>query len=397
MNNENSHLLLSPPVIQHASLHGFTVSIEVNQLCSGRVEWGLSADQLEHTALASERGLVAAHEHALVIPVVFPDPLRAGAPVYYRVIAQPLEYETAYELRRGESEATSVRELQIPHADLESVTIAVANDTHEREDVIAALARRIDALNPDLIVWNGDACRSFNRIENMGALLLRPGANGQRPSDGGWASTRPLVYVTGNHDVRGEAARALSQFFVPGPVSGLPGNVALRFGPLAILTLDSGEDKPDHHPVFANTGAYEPYREKQSAWLAEHLQRAEISDAPFKIAFSHMPLRGLPGQNDGSTLIDHARFCGQGAALWLPQLIQAGVHAVISGHTHAPRCDAPTAEHPILQLVGGGPNMDAAALTVIEAGASVLSLRIENLAGDTLFSESVQHPLAAST
>jgi len=369
---------LSPPVVQQATRDGFAVSIEVNRLCTGHVEWGFAADALSHRARAADYGLIDASDRCLVIPVRFPAALESGRAVFYRVCAQSLDYKTAYEISRGDPVETASFDLQIPSVDERRVRLAVINDTHENVDVISALEPRVDALAPDVLVWNGDACRSYDEPAELADLLLRPGAKG------GWASTRPLLFTCGNHDVRGAHARLLPETLAPGPYPGLPWNVAHRFGPLAVLSLDAGEDKPDHHPAFAGTAAYEPYRERQALWLREQLARPEIADAPFKIVFCHIPLRGLPGQNDGSTLIDHARYSGHGSELWMPSLIEAGVHAVVSGHTHEWRIDAPSDEQPVTQVVGGGPSESAATVIVIEATATELSIGIQDLSGATL-------------
>jgi acid phosphatase type 7 len=385
--NDNGLTFLSPPVVQQARADGFTVSIEVSRLCMGRIEWGFESDGLIHTAVSAHAGLVDAHERCLMIAVTFPVPLDVGQPVFYRVVAESLEYASAYEVGRGKSVTTSVRRLKLPHREQAALSLAVINDTHEDSATVAALARRIDALQPDMLVWNGDVCRDFPADANPAALVLRPGADATVPSEGGWASTRPLVYVAGNHDVRGEGARMRPLFLASGPHAGLPYNTAARIGPLALICLDTGEDKPDHHPVFAGTAAYEPYRERQAAWLATQLARPEISQAPFKLAFSHIPLRGLTGQNDGTSLEGYARFSAHGARLWLPQLSAAGFQAIVSGHTHEWRYDKPTAEQPITQVVGGGPKHDSVTLIFIEATTEKLTIQTQDLEGTTLGSE----------
>ncbi len=39
-----------------------------------------------------------------------------------------------------------------------------------------------------------------------------------------------------------------------------------RIGPLAIVCLDTGEDKPDSRDVWGGMAAYEPYREAQKKY-----------------------------------------------------------------------------------------------------------------------------------
>ena len=386
--NESKPVFLSPPVVQQATTTGFTVSIEVSRLCIGRVEWGWAADALTNVAVATHHGLVDANDRCLVIPVHFAESATPGRPVFYRVVAQTLDYANAYKLTRGTPVSTAVRKLLLPHAQQEKTVLAVVNDTHENQETLAALTSRLEFTNPDLLIWNGDTCNDFDGRDNPAAILLRPGASGNAPSDGGWASTRSLFVVPGNHDVRGEQAREVVSILAAGPHPQLPYNTAMRIGPLALIGLDTGEDKPDKHPVFAGTAAYEPHRARQAVWLKEQLSRPEIADAPFKVAFCHIPLRGLAGQPDGTTLEGYARFSGQGAKLWLPQLTAAGFRAVVSGHTHQWRSDKPTTDLPISQIVGGGPKPSTATLIVIEATAKQLTIRIEDLAGKPLVTES---------
>lgn len=379
-------LFSSPPVVQQAGRHGFTVSIGVSRLCTGWVEWGVKADELVYSAVAAHAGLVAAGDRCLMIPVVFGDSVPSGPAVFYRVVAQPLAYASAYDISRGDSVRTAVFKLTIPRADQARVTLAVVSDTHGSPQTMQTLAGRIEALGPDIVVWNGDVCNQFDAKDDPVAILLRPGAAGAGGLDKGWASARPLLYVPGNHDVRGSRARERPGILAPGPQPDLPYNTAIRLGPLAVIALDTGEDKPDRHPVFAGTAAYERHRERQADWLGAQLTRPEIAEAPFKVAFAHIPLRGLPGENDGTTLEGYARFSGMGAALWLPLLITAGFQAIISGHTHAWRIDEPTDGEAITQVVGGGPRLDEATVIVVEAEPSAMTIRIEDLSGRLLAS-----------
>jgi 3',5'-cyclic AMP phosphodiesterase CpdA len=378
---DETALFLSPPVVQHAGAMGFTLSIEVNRFCMGRIEWGFAEDQLTHMVVPVRGGLAHADERCLVISATFDEPLSADQPIFYRVVGESLEYANAYEITRGKPFHTAVRKLLLPHEDQESITLAVINDTHNRKRTLPPLAKLIEEVDPDLLVWNGDVCGEFNEADDPHAILLRPGASGPTPSCGGWASSRPLLYVAGNHDVRGVRARELPSIFPPGPHPELPYNTALRFGPVALIGLDAGEDKPDNHPVFGGTAAYEPHRQRQAEWLAGQLTRPEIAEAPFKLAFCHIPLRGLPGEADGKSL-------KKGAELWLPQLINAGFHAVVSGHTHQWLYNPPTEDAPITQIVGGGPSPDTATLIVIKITTTTLTICTRDLSGQTLGEES---------
>ncbi|TVP97523.1 MAG: metallophosphoesterase, partial [Planctomycetaceae bacterium] len=378
---EPATLLTSPPVVQHPAADSFTVHFAVSTLATGWVEWGRSADRLDQVAIAADHGLVRADDRALSVRVWLDEPPDADQPIFYRVVAQPLSYRNAYQLSRGEAQASPVMRLRLPSATADEITIAIINDTHENKETLATLHDRLDTLDPDLLVWNGDTTNDFNAQVDPMQIVLNPAGNASR----GWAAERPLLFVPGNHDVRGARARELTTGLSGWPgQADLPYNFALRLGPVALIGLDTGEDKPDAHPVFAGTAAYEPYRQQQATWLKSAVERPEVAAAPIKIAVCHIPLRGRPGDNDGTTLDGYASYSGMGARLWLPILRQAGFHAVISGHTHRHRIDDATDSEPIVQVVGGGPQPDRATLTLIRAAGNAAELQVEDLAGNRL-------------
>ena len=371
---DTAPLFAGPPVVQHLTVEGFAVSFAVGQLATGWVEWGLSPEHLDQRVVPSRAGLVDASDRALVVPVSLGGRGAPGRRVFYRVAAQPLSYQSAYKLQRDESVAGPVHSVTLPDSAAPRVRVAVVNDTHEHLPTVDALASRIEAIAPDVVVWNGDTCASaFNSPADLPRVLLKPG----------WAASRSLMFVPGNHDVRGASARQIAGCLAPGPEPGLPYNVARRYGPLALLTLDTGEDKPDAHPVFAGTAAYEPYRRRQAVWLRDALCRPEIASAPFKVVFCHIPLRGLPNQSDGLSLEGYASWSGDGARAWMPVLREASVPLIVSGHMHAWRVDEPAEGNP-MQVVGGGPAPREATLIVLEADAQTLRVTIQDLSGAAL-------------
>jgi hypothetical protein len=376
-------LLASPPVVQHPAADGFSVSFAVSRLAMGWIEWGLTADRLDRKAVASFRGLIEASDHALVVPVALGDRAGGGRRVYYRVVAQPLIYRDAYHLEQGKPVAGPVRSVAMIDPASAKASVAVVNDTHDHVGTLASLASRLDTIAPQLLVWNGDTCNSLSTADAPARTLLQPGADPKDASQGGWASTRPLLFVPGNHDSRGIAARELRTCLAPWPEASMPYNFALRHGPLALIGLDTGEDKPDAHPVFAGTAAYEPYRAKQAQWLRQALARPEIAAAPFKAAFCHIPLRGRPNEDDGLSLADFARWSGDGARHWMPILREAGVNLLVCAHAHAWRVDDPADGLP-MQVVGGGPTAKEATIIQIEADSAALTVVVQNLKGQEL-------------
>jgi predicted phosphodiesterase len=371
-------IICSPPVVQHPTPRGFTVVWQVNQLVTGRVEWGWSADKLDQIASASHHGLIDAANDVLAIPVLLPKDAAAQT-IHYRLVVQPLAYKNAYKLERGElNEVSSLFSVTLPDPSSSQSQLVIINDTHENKETIATLAKRISELAPPLLLWNGDTCNDFDAKDSPATIVLNPGGDATKLG-ASWAATCPLLFVPGNHDVRGERARELQRCMRPWSNNPLPYNFAFRHGPLAIVGLDTGEDKPDAHPVFAGTAAYEPYRAAQAAWLQEVVERDEIRLAPFKIICCHIPLRGLAGDSDGTTLKAAADYCGDAARHWLPILRAAKFNTIISGHTHKWRIDDPTSDEPLTQIVGGGPSSKGATLIRVACTANELKVVMEDL------------------
>lgn len=380
--SRDSALISSAPVVQHPRSDSFGVSIAVSGLCTAWVEWGWKKDQLTEIARASHHGLISADDRVLHIRVQN-DHLATKRRLYYRVVAQSLHYKNAYQLERGETHSSDVFALRLPRFQQANQTVAVINDTHENGETLQAIYRRLEALDPDIVVWNGDTCNDFNKEDQPEQILLNPLDDPKR----GFAATRPLIFVPGNHDVRGVRAREAMRSLPGWPgESDLPYNQALRLGPLSMLFLDTGEDKPDAHPVFAGTANYEPYREQQGRWLEKVIGQPQFSESPFKLAFCHIPLRGKPGHNPGTTLEGFAIYSGFGAKAWMPHLRKVQCQCVVSGHTHVARFDKPSEKEPIAQMVGGGPRPSSARLILIttDDNGGVPNLRMESqtLAGE---------------
>ena len=106
ISSSDAPLLASPPVVQHPRSDSFGVSIALSGLATASVEWGLKKDNLDNVAHASHHGLIAADDRVLHIRVQHDRPFPADQLIYYRVVAQPLRYENAYKLERGDVQSS---------------------------------------------------------------------------------------------------------------------------------------------------------------------------------------------------------------------------------------------------------------------------------------------------
>jgi predicted phosphodiesterase len=362
-------LLDSPPVLQNPTPHSVTVTWAVNGPATGWVEYG------ETSALGkrADAAIFGQHVYSSKFLRISLTGLEPGKAIFYRVVVAPIVYPNGSQVERGEAEFGPIYSWTPLDATAEAASFSVINDTHEREETLAKLMMQLADNPTDLTVWNGDIFNFVENEEQIAAQVLRP-------AGAAYAAEHPVLFTSGNHDFRGQSARALSQAVSPWQDESPLGRCfAVRQGPLAIIGLDTAEDKPDRHPFWAGLAAYEPYREAQRDWLKAALQRPEISNAPFLIAFCHIPLWGLPGHNPGDTLEGFAYYCRHAQQLWHPVLEEAGVQLVISGHMHHYRYDEPTAEHSYGQIVGGGPDLEQATLIRGYANNSLLEVVAKDL------------------
>jgi 3',5'-cyclic AMP phosphodiesterase CpdA len=323
-------------------------------------------------AFASAHGLKALERRFLSVRI---EGLEPGEQVFYRVVAVPIRFHSAYEIERGEEVASAVYSFCVVDAKAKSATFAVINDTHERLNVLQPIMKKLADDPAEILVWNGDV---FDDVRNEDQIV----ANVLNPAGVAYAATRPVLFTSGNHDVRGAEARLLERAFTPWSREEPLGKCfALRQGPVALIGLDTGEDKPDVRPVFAGLADFEQYREDQRDWLKAILSRPEIETAPYIVVFCHIPLNGLPGQNGGDTEEDFARWHKRSRELWGPLLEAARVQLVVSGHTHEFRYDAPSNDRTWGQLVGGAPYPKYATIIRGQADAEQLKVTMYRLNG----------------
>lgn len=345
-------ILDSPPTLQNPAPDGVTIVWAVGVPATGWVEYG-ETQELGERVDAPRYGLNPYSDRFLSVRLTGLKPRKT---YFYRVVVRPIGFHTAYRIESGEPVASDVYQFTLPDPTADAASFAVINDTHENLSTLQSITEQLAVEPADMTIWNGDL---FNDIYNRDQIVSQV----LRPAGAAYAAERPVLFVSGNHDVRGPLARELSQAITPWSSEEPLGRCfAVRQGPLACIGLDTGEDKPDRHPVFAGLANFEPYRAAQRDWLAQALKRPEIASAPFVVVFCHIPLWGLPGHNGGDTLEGYAYYCRNAQELWHPVLEEANVQLVISGHMHRFRYDAPTAEHSYGQIVGGGPQPKSATL-----------------------------------
>lgn len=346
-------LIESFPVLQNPTSTSITAAWAVSSRSTGWIEWG-TTKELGQNAYNAEFGLRQLEERFLCIPI---DGLAPNTTYFYRTATVPVDFQNAYKVIPGEPVYSDIYSFTTPGPSGDSARFAVMNDTHENQPTLAALTARLQELNADLTVWNGDLIGDYKNADEIVRSILAP-------AGAPFAVEKPLLFTCGNHDHRGIFARkknkALTPWTQPNPkYRALGRNFAVRQGPLALIGLDTGEDKPDANPIFAGLAEFEPYRRLQAAWLAETLESPEIASAPFIVAFCHIPLFDSNSKaNPGDIMEQYAAWQRPCSKLWGPLFEKHHVPLVIAAHMHQFRYDEPTGERSWAQLVGGGPNLE---------------------------------------
>lgn len=280
-----------------------------------------------------------------------------GRKYFYRVQTAPVEWQHPGGLHRGsDDKAGPTYSFKTLDARSASAKFTVWNDTHQHKETLGKLIEHLPLYPADFLLWNGDI---FNAVESEEMLISQT----LFPAGKAYAAELPLVVARGNHDVRGPAARILGR-----TVESREGRYYFMFrqGPVAFLVMDTGEDKVDEHVEYAGLADFAAYRTEQQRWLEQVIERPEFKSAPFRVLFTHIPLREYGHSRDSR-------------AKWESLLAKARIDFAMSGHTHRFAYHPPVVEQPFPLLVGGGPRLEQATFIHGEATEKELRVRVFDL------------------
>ena len=291
--------------------------------------------------------------------------LKPATKYWYRTVTTPFtDYANIYDAKLGEAVVSQVHSFTTlgaaarPH-------FCMMSDTHAKWKPFQMVVSKIKELSPAAVVWNGDATNTTQKKSTAVEIFLNPPVD-----DRDYAADIPVFFESGNHDFRGSWISKKEEVMLPrdpserrGDQWDLKWNFATRLGDIAMIGLDTGEDKPDAHPKWFGLANFEPYRKAQAKWLEEQFARPDIASAKYKVVFCHIPLFAAEGSadypHDGVAIDpeDYAYWSRECSGLWGPIIAKAGVQLVVCGHKHRFRFDPPTADRPWAQVVGGGPEL----------------------------------------
>ena len=350
-------LVRTPLVLMAPRADGLEAVWAVGRLAKGRLEWE-TADGAKGVVAADAFGFVPQSDEVLRVRLMGFAP---GTSLRVRAVTT-----AADDSETVTSDWKSVRTLS-PTA--REARFVMWNDTHIHDETIKALHAATPA--SDFLLWNGDTCNDWTFEHLLVPTLLHPGGCDM-------TARCPMFLTWGNHDVRGAHA-----FRAPGLVAAPEGRpfYAFRSGPVAVICLHTGEDKPDDHPSFRGRVAFDALRAEQARWLAEVIRRPEFRDAPYRVVFCHIPLRWKEEKTPDYANGGYDYFSGRSRATWHDSLVAWKAQVVLSGHTHEAAWLPPTDAFPYAQITGGGPKMESATLTEAVADATSLRIKLTNLQG----------------
>lgn len=356
--------VVGEPCLQSPAETTMGVSWSVSGLAKGVVEIADNPEMVNaRTVKSGGYGLVPIDISTINVRL---ENLKPGTTYWYRTVTTPFtDYKNIYDAKLGEPVVGKVYSFTTLGANVKT-HFAVMNDTHAQWASFQLVVNKIKALKPGMILWNGDATNTTQEKSTAVQIFLDPPI-----ADKDYSANIPVAFVSGNHDFRGSWISKKEEVIIPrhpgertGAEWDLKWNFAVRMGDVAIIGMDTGEDKPDGHPKWFGLANFEPYRKAQAMWLAKTLERKDIADAKFKIVVCHIPLFAAPNHpdysHDGVKIDpnDYAYWSRECHDLWNPLLKKHGVNLVICAHKHKYRFDEPTVERPWGQIVGGGPELN---------------------------------------
>jgi predicted phosphodiesterase len=282
-----------------------TIVWETDTPSAPKVIYGIG-DDLDLEAIAQKDGMVPVGK----VQTVHLSGLEPGQTYHYRVVSTRVVKLNAYWPELGHPVESAVDSFTTFDTRKPTISFSVITDTHEDLKRIDTVMKMIDWPTTDFLVFTGDPVNWFQSADQLWSRWLDPFSKAL-------GGTTPLIYARGNHEERGPFARHLPTYT---PIEEGRFYYTRDDGPVHLLVIDTGEDKPDSTNVYARLNQMLPYREQELAWLEEHVRTSErLKTAPFRIVVMHQPDWGWVGGKN---------------AEWTRVANDAGVDLAIAGHNH---------------------------------------------------------------
>lgn len=338
---------------------------------SAEIEWmtGAAADArvrygshaLDHVAVPETDGLIpVGRVHRVIIRGLQP-----GHTYQYQAVSRRVVQLRPYWPEIGQSVRSQVHTFTTLSADKPSTSFAFFTDTHERLGRIAVMADSIHRDPVDFVVDGGDIVNWVQDGNQLREKFLDPVAKAL-------GGTTPLLYVRGNHENRGPHARSLGKYLYAQDGHYYYTRDA---GPLHLVVVDTGEDKPDATNVYAGLNDMHDYKRAERAWFAKVLaDEPRTRTAPFTVVLAHQPDWGWSYGSGKPTAMAGAN------ADWMKLANDAHIDLMIAGHVHRFEFIKPGAQGNDFPILVVGINQVAR----VKATDAVLSVTVTDKQGKVI-------------
>jgi predicted MPP superfamily phosphohydrolase len=330
---------------------GLEVVWGTNMPAAGWVDFGLDAT-LGDTRQEQVDGLKVIGDR---IQQVFLPMSAAGENLFLRTGAEGIRNIHPIDADKAGQVNSPTLQVDLPNPGSE-VSFVAFSDLHEQNSLYTRLAEHIDWLQVDLSVYLGDLLNNVSDASQVNRSIL------DLPTGG---LDLPRVFVRGNHETRGPAARSLAGWLIP------PGGkyyYTFQAGNAFFIVLDSGEGETDSDVEYSGLVDFSAYHQSQAAWLKAILATPEFEQAVYRIVLVHCP----PNEN----------ITPEFTPVFNLLTSRRDISLVVSGHMHEAGIWLPeeTGLPFPLARCGGSSADDMAALSV-HLGAQVMELKIIGLDG----------------
>ncbi len=246
--------------------------------------------------------------------------LKPGTTYRYRVYSQEVLSHKEYKVIYGKVAATAAFKVELPRFTTldktkQNTTFLVVNDIHEKNDVMARLFNNASYKDKELVFFNGDMMSLFDKESKLWGGFMDKAVEL-------FASEKPLYYVRGNHETRGQLADQFKHYVRPNDNTLY---FSFRQGPVYFICLDTGEDKADTDFEYYGITDYDNYRTQQAEWLRKVVASEEYKQAPLHVVIAHIPPRFTKDAWHGDIEIREK---------FIPILNQANVDLMLCAHLH---------------------------------------------------------------
>jgi predicted phosphodiesterase len=339
------------PYIQDVSKSGATIVFTTSQPSFSWVE--LTDDNgITQAFYNIEHGVKMAN---ITFHTIRIDKLSPAKEYAYRLFSKEITKFDPYSVVYGDSITSASFSFSTLNPAADMVTFIEMSDIHGKNDKLERLLFHADVKSADMVIYAGDMMDYY-------ATEDQPFHNFIDKSVEVFASETPFWLVRGNHETRGRYSRNLFRYV---PREDGRYYYTVKQGPVLFIFLDSGEDKPDDHHVYAGLNDFDNYREEQAAWLRQVVASDEYKKASYRIVVTH-----IPPLADGWHSELHI------TKTWLPILNEASIDLMLAGHLHELKYFTKDADIYAFPLIIGS-NNSAARVVVNGDGIKVKTIDVD--------------------